>query len=119
MILFLSASFLRNLHLVWKPDLKAFLIGDRNLFFLTPDSLMEVPEISPEAIDGFLKSNRITGSWQLLGYLAPNESPEMIGYAGVKTSGVEDPKDWTANMYLYTDSGIQPAAMQIRTSQVR
>jgi len=119
MILFLSASFLRNLHLVWKPDLKAFLIGDRNLFFLTPDSLLEVPAISPEAIDALLKSNRIAGNWQLLGYLAPGETPEMIGYAQVRTGGVEDTNKWTAKLCLYTDSGIQPADMQIRTTQVR
>ena len=119
MILFLSASFLRNLNLIWKPDLKAFLIGDRNLFFLTPDSLVEVSEISPETIDTFLKSNRMTGNWQLLGYLAPDETPEIIGYAQVKTAGVKEPTQWTATLSLYGEAGIQPADMQIRISQVR
>lgn len=96
MVLFLSASFLRRLHLTWKPELKAFLIGERNLNFFTPDSIFEVSEIAPATIDDFLKKQELADRWQLLGFLSREIHLSLPGYIQVITAGSPNPKDWQA-----------------------
>jgi hypothetical protein len=117
MILFLSESFLRRLQLVWKPDLNAFLIGHRNLFFFAPDSIFEIDRISPESIDQFLKETRIPSDWQLLGFLSPQTTPQLAGYARIETRGQFDPAHWKAVIALLTESELQDKPLEIRQSK--
>jgi hypothetical protein len=117
MILFLSDSFLRRLQLVWKSNLNAFLVGQRNLFFFVPDSLFEVESISPESINQFLKERQIPADWQLLGFLSSQTTPQLPGYARVETSGQSDPTKWKAVIALLVDSGLQDRTLEIRQSK--
>ena len=114
MILFLSESFLRRLQLIWKPDLTAFLIGQRNLFFFVPDSLFEVQNISAESIDQFLKAKRVPADWQLLGFLSATDIPQLPGYARIVTSGQSDPAQWRAVLAILEESGLQDRSLEIR-----
>jgi len=114
MILFLSESFLRRLQLVWKSNLTAFLVGQRNLFFFVPDSLFEVENISAESIDQFLKDKRIPADWQLLGFLSPDATSQFPGYARVLTSGQSDPAQWRAVIALSEESELKDRALEIR-----
>lgn len=117
MILFLSESFLRRLQLIWKPTLTAFLIGHRNLFFFAPDSVIEVAQISPSTIDVFLKERKIPGDWQLLGFLTPDVSPQLPGYARVETGGESDTARWKASVALLVESDLHDTALEIRKSK--
>jgi len=117
MILFLSASFLHRLQLIWKPALKAYLIGDRNLFFFTPDLAVEAEEISPSYIDAFLCEKPVNGNWQLLGFLAPSELPAFPGYVQLNTGGSWTQKDWKADFYRYEVNAPERHALEIRVGQ--
>ena len=117
MILFLSESFLRRLQLVWKSNLNAFLIGQRNLFFFVPDSLFEVEHISAESIDHFLKEIRIPSDWQMLGFLSPQSTPQLPGYARIETRGQSDPAQWKAVIALLVESELQDRPLEIRQSK--
>ena len=85
MILFLTSAFQLRLRLGWKPDLKGFLIGERNLFFFTPETLVEVSTIDMQSIDSFLSRKSIGGRWELLGFLAPGEVSAFPGFAQINT----------------------------------
>lgn len=116
MILFLSSAFLRRIRMQWKPGLKGFLIGDRNLFFFYPDSLLETPDTSVEAIDTFLKSNA-SEPLQLLGLLTPEEISFMPGYAELNTGNVNDPRQWRARVHLLGDQGPEYRKLEISMSK--
>jgi len=113
MVLFLSVLFLRRLQLAWKPSLKAFLIGDRNLFFFTPDSLVEADAITPQSIDAFYQKS-IPDQWQLLGYLTPEELPLQPGFAEIVTGGKPDPHEWIANVHLIGPEGPERRNLEIK-----
>jgi hypothetical protein len=116
MIVFLSTSFLRRLQLSWKPDLKAFLIGERNLYFFTPEAVFETAEITPQAVDAFLKNNLTQDHWQLLGFLQPEQSSPMPGYVQISTQREADPKQWSACLYLLEEKGAELRNVEIRCS---
>ncbi len=116
MILFLSTSFLRRVRLHWKPSLTAFLIGERNLYFFYPDSLIEVPSIDQNSIDAFLK----TGSqerWTLLGFLSQSQCDFFPGYIEVITDGDQKPEHWLANLHRLR-GGSERKKLEVRTSGV-
>ena len=115
MVLFLSASFLQRLKFNWKPELKAFLIGDRNLNFFTPDSIVEVQEISSRTIDAFLQKSEMANNWQLLGFLSKNEQLSLPGYIEVVTLGSSNPKDWKAQIRIPSASESDSSPVEIRT----
>jgi len=117
MVLFLSSSFLRRIKLIWKPDLKAFLIGQRNLFFFTPDIALETEDLSPETIDRLLAERQFEENWELLGFLAPDSLPSVPGYALVKTGSLPETKDWNASVYLSTDSGLELRSLEIKQTK--
>ncbi|HJZ10884.1 MAG TPA: hypothetical protein VJ521_01955 [Acidobacteriota bacterium] len=117
MILFLSQSFLHRLRLVWKPLLKGFLIGNRNLFFFTPDSFVEAEEISAASIDAFLNDTPLPGHWQLLGFLAPTEVPSIPGYLHVYTGGAWNQVEWAAHMSIFEAAGTTLMKVEIRSGQ--
>jgi len=98
MLLFLSTSFLRRLNLVWKPDLKAFLIGERNLNFFTPDSIFEVSEISEKTIQTFIENSNLAARWELLGFLTRDSNFSLPGFVEIRTAGSIHPKDWQAHI---------------------
>src|SRR5215510_1491020 len=100
MVLFLSASFLQRLKFNWKPELKAFLIGERNLNFFTPDSIIEVSEISSNSINSFLQKAEMENHWELLGFLSQNEKFSLPGYIEVITSGSANPQNWRAQILI-------------------
>jgi hypothetical protein len=115
MILFLSTSFLRRLRIQWKPSLKGFLIGDRNLFFFYPDLFLEVPEITPATINSFLEQHG-KESWQLLGFLSPEELPALPGYSELNTGDRYDPIHWKARIHLIGEQGIEQRKLEVRLS---
>lgn len=115
MILFLSSSFLSRLRIQWKPDLKGFLVGNRNLFFFYPEMILEA-EINPGSIDHFLATHG-QEAWQLLGFLSPAELPFFPGYAELNTNGARDPKEWTARVHLPGDQGPDYRSLEIKRSQ--
>ncbi|MCI0416961.1 hypothetical protein L0222_29690 [bacterium] len=115
MILFLSSSFLSRIRIQWKPDLKGFLVGNRNLFFFYPEMILESAEISPAAVESYLASHG-QEAWQLLGFLSPEELPLFPGYAELNTSGVSDPSQWTAKVHLPGDQGPDRRNLEIRIS---
>lgn len=114
MILSLTAAFQLRLRLGWKPELKGFLIGERNLFFFTPETLVEASHIDPASIDSFLSSNSIGGRWELLGFLTPEELPAFPGYAQVSTNRESDPKKWKAKIYLISEKDPELFPLEIR-----
>ncbi|HSP06847.1 MAG TPA: hypothetical protein VLR94_06690 [Acidobacteriota bacterium] len=116
MILFLTKSFQLRLRLAWKPDLRAFLVGDRNLFFYVPEVIIETPDISPASIDAFLKRGALGGSWQLLGLMSPEEQPPLPGYAQVCTSGRGEPLQWDAKVHLLSGETTEARMLEIRLS---
>lgn len=116
MILFLSKSFQLRLRLAWKPELKAFLVGDRNLFFYVPEVIIETPEISANTIDDFLKRGALGGQWQLVGLLSAGEQDVHPGFAQIRTSGNREPKDWEAKVHLWSDHGTETRVLQIKIS---
>lgn len=116
MILFLSKSFQLRLKLAWKPQLTAFLVGDRNLFFYIPEVIIETPEISASAIDEFLKRGALSGKWQLLGLLSSKEQEVFPGYAQVRTSGRPDPLSWDAKVHLWSEKGMEARSLEIKVS---
>src|SRR4029453_9297293 len=115
MVLFLSVSFLQRLKFNWKPELKAFLIGQRNLNFFTPDSIIEVQEISSGTINAFLQKTEMENHWQLLGFLSRSEVPSLPGYIEIVTSGSSNPKDWRAQILTPSASGGNSSPVEIRT----
>jgi hypothetical protein len=114
MILFLTSAFQLRLRLSWKPELKGFLIGERNLFFFAPETLVEASSIDPASIDEFLSRKSIGGRWELLGFLASSEVGTFPGYAHVNTSGSNNPKDWKASVYLIGKSGVEAVPLEIK-----
>jgi hypothetical protein len=119
MILSLTTAFQLRLRMSWKPDLKGFLIGERNLFFFTPETLVEASNIDVASIDSFLSNNSIGGRWELLGFLTPEELPAFPGYAQVSTNRESDPKNWKAKIYLMgeKDPELFPLEVRIAGSQ--
>ncbi len=117
MVLFLSSSFLRRVKLIWKPELKAFLIGHRNLFFFAPDAALETEEINPETIDRLLRERQFERNWELLGFLAPDNLPSVPGYALVQTGQLPEVEQWKANLYLSSDSGLEQRTLEIRQTR--
>src|SRR5262245_22803349 len=115
MILFLSSSFLRRVRLEWKPSLTAFLVGDRNLYFFYPDSLIEVAEVNPTTIDLFLAQHG-NESMQLLGFLTPTELPLLPGYAQLITGDDPDPDRWKALLNFLSDSGEEKRILELTRS---
>jgi len=134
MVLFFSTSFLRRLRMLWRADLTAFLIGDRNLFFFTPDSLMEVETIDPRSIDAFYREKSL-GNWQLLGFLSPSQifwqssasalgglpapspagwKPALLGYAEVNTNRAWEPARWNAYVHLLGAEGPERRKLELR-----
>lgn len=116
MILFLSKSFQLRLRLAWKPELKAFLVGDRNLFFYVPEVIIETPDISPDAINDFLKRGALGAQWQLVGLLSADEQEAFPGFAQVRTSGNRDPRSWEAKVHLWSDQGTETRMLQVKLS---
>jgi hypothetical protein len=114
MILFLTSAFQLRLRLGWKPELKGFLIGERNLYFFTPETLVEAPAIDLQSIDSFLARKSIGGRWELLGFLAPVELPAFPGYAQVNTFGSENPEEWKASVYLLGEKGPEAIPLELR-----
>ncbi len=117
MVLFLSSSFLRRIRLIWKPDLKAFLIGQRNLFFFAPDIALETEDLSPEAIDRLLVEQQFEENWELLGFLSPDHLPSIPGYANVSTGSLPETGDWKANVYLSTENGLEQRILEIKQTK--
>jgi len=115
MILFLSSSFLRRVGMMWKPSLRAFLVGDRNLFFFYPDSIVEVLEINPATIDSFLEEHG-NESMQLLGFLTPTQLPFVPGYLELNTGGKNEPGSWSAGLHLFGEQGEDRRNLEIRVS---
>jgi hypothetical protein len=113
MVLFLSAPFLRRLRLIWKPGLTAFLVGDRNLFFFTPDSLVEVESINPQTIEEFYQ-RQAGDSWQLLGFISPSDISWQPGFAELNTGGSPDPAGWAAWVHLLAPDGPERRKLEIR-----
>jgi hypothetical protein len=116
MIVFLSASFLRRLELDWKPDLRAVLMGHRNLFFFTPDTLKEVPEITTQVLDDFLSGTATLEGWELLGTIAPGGLLPAPGLAQLITGQNSDPLQWKAWIYLLEDGDLKQRSLEIRLS---
>ena len=116
MILFLTKSFQHRLHLAWKPDLKAFLVGGRNLFFFVPEVIIETPEITPAAIDAFLKRDATGGPWQLLALLSAEEQPPFPVYAQICTSGRSEPRSWNAKVFLLSGEQLEARTLEVRLS---
>lgn len=116
MILFLTKSFQQRLQLAWKPDLKAFLVGDRNLFFYVPEVIIETPEITPASIDAFLKRGATGGAWQLLALLSADEQPPYPGYAQISTSGNSEPRSWNAKVFLLSGEKLEAKNLEVRLS---
>ena len=116
MILFLTSAFQLRLRLGWKPDLKGFLIGERNLFFFTPETLVEVSTIDMQSIDSFLSRKSIGGRWELLGFLSPTELSAFPGFAQINTAGDDNPKNWKASVYLTGDKGAEAVPLEIRVA---
>jgi hypothetical protein len=119
MILSLTAAFQLRLRLGWKPDLKGFLIGERNLFFFTPETLVEAAQINVASIDSFLSSNSIGGRWELLGFLTPEELPAFPGYAQVSTNREADPAKWKAKIYLMGEQEPELFPLEVRIAGSR
>ena len=115
MILCLSSSFLRRIRLQWKPDLCAFLIGDRNMHFFYPDSIVEVSEITPATVDAFLEKNK-DESMQLLGFLVASELPFIPGYVELHHGSHSDPSTWHAVLNWLSDSGEERRVLEIKIS---
>jgi hypothetical protein len=116
MILFLSSSFLSRLRIQWKPDLKGFLVGNRNLFFFYPEMILESAEITPESVEVFLATHG-REAWQLLGFLSPEELPFLPGYAELNTNRAKDPRKWSAKLHLLGDQGPDHRTLEIKTSR--
>jgi hypothetical protein len=113
MILFLSSAFLRRLRIQWKPALKGFLIGDRNLFFFYPDLFLESNEITPATIDSLLKTHGKENT-QLLGFLTPDEMPFLPGYVELITHNEQDPGKWDARVHLLGDQGNEYRTLELK-----
>src|SRR5438067_1100816 len=116
MILFLSHSFLRRLSLSWRSDLRALLIGHRNLFFFVPDSLKEVREFSPEVIDEFLQSHPPSNGWELLGAISP-EIPNLPGMMSVVTAGNSEPQQWRVTVSIWDGDRWNEKPLEIHFEQ--
>jgi hypothetical protein len=116
MILFLSSAFLRRIRFQWKPDLKGFLVGDRNLFFFYPDLFLESGEITPASIDSFLKTHA-KENMQLLGFLAPDEVPVLPGYIALITHHDTDPGKWEAHVHLLGDQGNESRTLELKLGE--
>lgn len=115
MILCLSSSFLRRIRLQWKPDLCAFIIGDRNMHFFYPDSIVEVHEITPAAVDAFLEQNK-DESMQLLGFLVASELPLIPGYIELHHGSHNDTAKWQAILNWLGDGGEERRKLEIKIS---
>jgi hypothetical protein len=114
MILSLTTAFQLRLRLSWKPDLNGFLIGERNLFFFTPETLVETTHIDIGSINSFLSSNSIGGRWELLGFLTPEDLPAFPGYAQVSTYRESDPARWKAKIYLMSEKDPELFPLEVR-----
>jgi hypothetical protein len=114
MILFLTSAFQLRLRLGWKPELKGFLIGERNLFFFTPETLVEASTIDMKSIDDFLARKSIGGRWELLGFLAPTEQSSFPGFAQINTGGSDKPQNWKATVHLKSEKGLEVVPLEIR-----
>lgn len=114
MILYLSAAFLRRLEMVWQPGFRAFLIGNKNLDFLTPDAFVPVNEITPPQIDNFLRTKN-TDPWELLGWITADETEMLPGYISVRAGNEWNPDRWKATVQNLGESGpeVCPAEIQI------
>jgi hypothetical protein len=117
MVLFLSDSFLKRLQFIWKPDLKAFLIGQRNLNFFTPDSVFEVSEITAATIDDFLKKQELADRWELLGFLTKDSQSFFPGYVEILTTGSKNPEQWSARIQVPDEKGMTEKSVAIKFSQ--
>ena len=117
MVLFLSSSFLHRIKLIWKPDLSAFLIGQRNLFFFAPDIALETEDLSPDAIDRLLDKRQFQENWELLGFLSPDSVPSVPGYAVVRTGSFQEPENWKASVYLSTEAGLELRTLEIQQTK--
>jgi hypothetical protein len=117
MVLYLSSEFLSRLRLIWKTNLKAFLIGDRNLYFFTPDNLAETNVVNAGEIDVFLAQRMKGQPWELLGFLAPAEQEPLAGYVQVCTKNHPDPAQWEAKLYLQEETGPAPRSVQIQIAK--
>jgi hypothetical protein len=95
--------------------MKAFLIGERNLNFFTPDSIFEVSEISPATINRFLQEKPLENRWQLLGFLSSAEPISLPGYVAVTTGSSSDPKDWHAEIQIPGEKSIDRMVVEIKT----
>ena len=118
MILFLSQSFLLRLRLAWKPDLQAFLVGDRNLYFFVPEVIIETPDLSPSSVDALLARIAPAEKWNLLGMMSPGDQPEFFGYAQVRTNGIADPLQWDAGVAWAGESGTERRKLEVRISEL-
>ena len=118
MILFLSSAFLRRLRIQWKPELKGFLLGDRNLFFFYPDSLLETSDFSQSTVDSFLRNNA-EENIQLLGFLTPVELDFHPQYAEVITGNTRDPHQWKGRVHLLGEQGPEYRTLEIAMSEGR
>jgi hypothetical protein len=115
MILCLSPSFLRRIRLQWKPDLCAFIVGDRNMHFFYPDSIVEVPEITTAAVDVFLAQTQ-NESMQLLGFLVASELPLIPGYVELRHGSQQDSAKWKAFLNWLGDGGEERRNLEIKIS---
>ena len=116
MILFLSSAFLRRLRMQWKPDLKGFLVGDRNLFFFYPDLFLQSDEITPATIESFLKTHG-KESTQLLGFVTPDELPFLPGYVELITHHEGDPGKWDARVHLMGDLENEYRKLELKVGE--
>ena len=116
MILFLSTAFLRRLRMQWKPDLKGFLIGDRNLFFFYPDLFLPSEEITPATIESFLK-NHGKENTHLLGFISPQELPFLPGYVELITHHEEDPGKWIARLHQLGDQQNEYRTVELKVGE--
>lgn len=111
--MFLSFAFLRRIRMQWKPGLKGFLIGERNLFFFYPDFFLESADITPASIESFLSSHGKESS-QLLGILTPEQVSFLPGFAELTTHDERDPQQWEARIHLLTEQGDEYRQLQLQ-----
>jgi hypothetical protein len=91
------------------------MIGDRNMHFFYPDSILEVSEITPEAIDAFLEKNK-NESLQLLGFFVPSELSFIPGYVQLSHGSQENPSAWHANLNWLGEKGEEKRNLEIKIS---
>jgi len=117
MILFISASFQRRLQTAWKSNASYFLIGNRNLFFFAPDSLIETATVSAQSIDDFLAKDGFSSGYEFLGFLTPQVVDLPGGYLRVETHGSLNPLEWSAFLDFYEADGPSAKRLEIRVAE--